>query len=156
MTGAVFVSWKVLLLDTSSTYQDEFLWNMGNWVSFLAENSPWRVFLLSGFYCTWTHIEYTKFLYMLYVLYWYGRNLTCQVSSDVIDNDQGARQQEPDDSVKYIGDEEWGRHEDKQENEMDPCVLSELYQQMPSFKSQHKCDQPCNKWIKSMNSMISS
>ena len=61
MNEMVSFPWKGSLLDASSPFQGEFLEEMGIWVSFVDENSPWRVFLLSGSYCTCTNIEYTGF-----------------------------------------------------------------------------------------------
>ena len=56
------------------------------------------------------------------------QEFTCQIGADVIDDDQRARQQEPDDAIEDVGDEEGRRHEDEEQDEVDPCILAELNQ----------------------------
>lgn len=75
---------------------------------------------------------------------------TRQVSADIVDDHQGTRQEEPNDAIKDVWYKKGGRHEDEEENQMDPCILPELHQKVPSLQSQHKCYQTWTNWEKKM------
>ena len=74
-----------------------------------------------------------------------GTQLTCQIGKDIIRNDQGARQQEPDDAVKDVGDKKRRRYEHEQQDEMRPCILPKLVHVAALLQPEYKSHKPCTK-----------
>ena len=67
----------------------------------------------------------------------------CEVGADVVDDDEGARQQEPDQAVEDVGHEEAGGDEDHQQDHVRPGELAKLPQVVPLLQRQHKVDDAC-------------
>ena len=67
----------------------------------------------------------------------------CQVGADVVDDDQRAGQQKPDDAVKDVGHEERGRHKHEKQDEVRPRVLPKLVQIAPLLQPQHERHKAC-------------
>ena len=76
----------------------------------------------------------------VYVL---SEGLTKQVCPNVIDDDKGARQQEPDEAVKDVADKEAGGNEHHQQDHVGPSVLPKLIQVHPFLQLQDKCHKAC-------------
>ena len=66
-----------------------------------------------------------------------------QVGEDVVGDDEGAGEQEPDDAVEDVGHKEGGGHENEQQDEVRPRVLPELVQVAPLLQLQHERHKAC-------------
>lgn len=71
------------------------------------------------------------------------RGVTCQVGKDVIGDDEGAGQQEPDDAVEDVGDEKGGGYEHEEQDEVRPGVLPKLVHVAALLQPEHKPHKPC-------------
>jgi len=72
-----------------------------------------------------------------------GRAGTRQVGANVVDDDQRAGQQEPDDAVEDVGHEERGRHKYEEQDQVRPRVLPELVQVAALLQAQHERHEAC-------------
>lgn len=68
---------------------------------------------------------------------------TKEVGSNVVDDDQGAGQQEPHEPVKDVAHKETGRDEDHQQNHVGPGILRKLVGVHALLQPQDKSDKAC-------------
>ena len=73
----------------------------------------------------------------------YFVELACQVCANIVDDDQRAWKQEPDDAVKNVGHKKGGGHENKQQDQVHPGVLTELHQIVSFLQLQNKGYKTC-------------
>lgn len=67
---------------------------------------------------------------------------TADVSEDVVADDQGSRDKEPDETFEDVVDEEVAREDDEQQRHMDPAKETKLVLEILSSKARDEADEP--------------
>ena len=71
---------------------------------------------------------------------------TDEVCADIVDNDERARQEEPDETVEYVAHEETGGNENYEQDHVGPCILHELPQILSLAQPEHEIHETCTWW----------